>query len=192
MPKHLLEYLVQAILLHDTAHSVQPPTHKVLSAAACAGFRPLVVLRNCATNQSIGCSVNVDDVVGNNQTTIFGMGCSQPALACTIFFQTYCPNIICRNHCVSALYKTFSDYNLQRLWTYYILIRTCVPVHLATNKMGCHLHPPICESPLVQAMIGLFHYVKELCYLSELSFSCRSRLEIPILSYGQCLLDGTL
>ena len=103
MPKHTWVPCPSLSLLRDTAHSVQPPTH-ILSADACAGFRPLVVIRNCATNQSIGCSVNVDDVVGNNQTTNMVWEALNPHLLCVILFQTYCPNIICRNHCVSALF----------------------------------------------------------------------------------------
>jgi len=53
-----------------TPHTLSNHLHiKFCPLYACAGFRPLVVLRNCATNQSIGCSVNVDDALGNNQTT---------------------------------------------------------------------------------------------------------------------------
>ena len=91
---------------------------------------------------------------------------------------------LCTKHSVTTTFKGYGHITICNDWV-------CLSIWLPT-KMRCHPHPPICESPLVQAMIGLFHYVKELCYLSELSFSCRSRLEIPILLYGQCLLGGTL
>lgn len=97
----MLMHTTIAALLRDIAHSVQPPTH-ILSADACAGFRPLVIVGNCATNRP----------------PIFGYG-----------------------------HITLCDE------------RVCLSVWLPT-KMGCHLHPPICEllSPIALALvvIGLF------------------------------------